>query len=51
MTGGSDAVTAAATIAQNAGVHIEAVGVGTAARHDRRGRRVSSCTRHWIRSS
>ena len=27
--GGSDAVTAAATIAQNAGVHIEAVGVGT----------------------
>jgi Ca-activated chloride channel family protein len=29
-TGGSDAVTAAATIAQNAGVHIEAVGVGTA---------------------
>ena len=28
--GGSDAVTAAATIAQNAGVHIEAVGVGTA---------------------
>jgi Ca-activated chloride channel family protein len=27
---GSDAVTAAATIAQNAGVHIEAVGVGTA---------------------
>jgi Ca-activated chloride channel family protein len=30
-TVGSDAVTAAATIAQNAGVHIEAVGVGTAA--------------------
>ena len=29
-SGGSDAVTAAATIAQNAGVHIEAVGVGTA---------------------
>jgi Ca-activated chloride channel homolog len=29
-TGGSDAVSAAATIAQNAGVHIEAVGVGTA---------------------
>ena len=29
-TSGSDAVTAAATIAQNAGVHIEAVGVGTA---------------------
>jgi Ca-activated chloride channel homolog len=28
--GGSDAVSAAATIAQNAGVHIEAVGVGTA---------------------
>jgi Ca-activated chloride channel homolog len=28
--GSSDAVTAAATIAQNAGVHIEAVGVGTA---------------------
>jgi Ca-activated chloride channel family protein len=28
--GGSDAATAAATIAQNAGVHIEAVGVGTA---------------------
>ena len=28
--GGSDVVTAAATIAQNAGVHIEAVGVGTA---------------------
>jgi Ca-activated chloride channel homolog len=28
--GGSDAVTAAVTIAQNAGVHIEAVGVGTA---------------------
>jgi Ca-activated chloride channel family protein len=28
-TGGSDAVSAAATIAQNAGVHIEAVGVGT----------------------
>jgi Ca-activated chloride channel family protein len=28
--GGSDAVTAAATIAQNAGVHIETVGVGTA---------------------
>jgi Ca-activated chloride channel family protein len=28
--GGSDAVTAATTIAQNAGVHIEAVGVGTA---------------------
>ena len=28
--GGSDTVTAAATIAQNAGVHIEAVGVGTA---------------------
>ena len=27
--GGNDAVTAAATIAQNAGVHIEAVGVGT----------------------
>jgi Ca-activated chloride channel family protein len=27
---GSDAVTAAATIAQNAGVHIEAIGVGTA---------------------
>ena len=29
-SGGSDAVTAAATIAQNAGIHIEAVGVGTA---------------------
>jgi Ca-activated chloride channel homolog len=29
-TGGSGAVTAAATIAQNAGVHIEAVGIGTA---------------------
>ena len=29
-TGGSDAVSAAATIAQNAGVHIEAIGVGTA---------------------
>jgi len=29
--GDSDAVSAAATIAQNAGVHIEAVGVGTAA--------------------
>ena len=29
--GGSDELTAAATIAQNAGVHIEAVGVGTAA--------------------
>jgi Ca-activated chloride channel homolog len=29
-TGGSDAVSAAATIAQNAGVHIEAVGIGTA---------------------
>jgi Ca-activated chloride channel homolog len=29
--GGTDAVSAAATIAQNAGVHIEAVGVGTAA--------------------
>jgi Ca-activated chloride channel homolog len=29
--GGSDAVMAAATIAQNAGVHIEAVGVGTVA--------------------
>jgi Ca-activated chloride channel homolog len=28
--GGSDVVSAAATIAQNAGVHIEAVGVGTA---------------------
>jgi Ca-activated chloride channel homolog len=28
--GSSDAVTAAATIAQNAGVHIEAIGVGTA---------------------
>jgi Ca-activated chloride channel family protein len=28
--GGSDAVTAASTLAQNAGVHIEAVGVGTA---------------------
>lgn len=28
--GGSDAVTAASTIAQNAGVHIETVGVGTA---------------------
>ena len=28
--GGGDAVSAAATIAQNAGVHIEAVGVGTA---------------------
>jgi Ca-activated chloride channel family protein len=28
-SGGSDAVTGAATIAQNAGVHIEAVGVGT----------------------
>jgi Ca-activated chloride channel family protein len=28
--GGGDAVTAAATVAQNAGVHIEAVGVGTA---------------------
>ena len=28
---GGDAVTAAATIAQNAGVHIEAIGVGTAA--------------------
>ena len=28
--GSSDAVTAAATIAQNAGVHIEAVGIGTA---------------------
>jgi len=28
--GGSDAATAATTIAQNAGVHIEAVGVGTA---------------------
>jgi Ca-activated chloride channel family protein len=28
--GGSDAVSAVATIAQNAGVHIEAVGVGTA---------------------
>src|SRR5207342_1166389 len=28
--GGSDAVMAAATIAQNAGVHIEAVGIGTA---------------------
>jgi Ca-activated chloride channel homolog len=28
--GGSDAVIAAATVAQNAGVHIEAVGVGTA---------------------
>lgn len=28
--GGSDAATAAATIAQNAGVHIEAVGIGTA---------------------
>ena len=28
--GSSDAVMAAATIAQNAGVHIEAVGVGTA---------------------
>ncbi|HEX7430391.1 MAG TPA: VWA domain-containing protein [Mycobacterium sp.] len=30
LGGSSDAVTAAATIAQNAGVHIEAVGVGTA---------------------
>jgi Ca-activated chloride channel homolog len=29
-TAGSDAVSAAATIAQNAGVHIEAVGIGTA---------------------
>ena len=29
-SGGSDAVTAAATIAQNAGIHIEAVGIGTA---------------------
>jgi Ca-activated chloride channel family protein len=29
-SGGDDAVSAAATIAQNAGVHIEAVGVGTA---------------------
>jgi Ca-activated chloride channel family protein len=29
-SGGSDAVTAAATIAQDAGVHIEAVGIGTA---------------------
>jgi Ca-activated chloride channel homolog len=29
-TSGSDAVSAAATIAENAGVHIEAVGVGTA---------------------
>jgi Ca-activated chloride channel family protein len=28
--GGADAVSAAATIAQNAGVHIEAIGVGTA---------------------
>jgi Ca-activated chloride channel family protein len=28
---GSDAVTAASTVAQNAGVHIEAIGVGTAA--------------------
>lgn len=31
QSGGVDAVTAASTIAQNAGVHIEAVGVGTAA--------------------
>ena len=39
-SGGSDAVTAAATIAQNAGVHIEAVGVGTADGSDRRDRRL-----------
>jgi Ca-activated chloride channel family protein len=32
--GGQDAVTAAATLAQNAGVHIETVGVGTAAGAD-----------------
>jgi Ca-activated chloride channel family protein len=31
LSAGSEEVTAAATIAQNAGVHIEAVGVGTAA--------------------